>query len=144
MAILSNARHERFAQELAKGKTADEAYQLAGFKANRGNATTLKANQSISDRVTEILAKSEERTLVTIESITAELDEARIHAMKDPKGAAAAVSATMGKAKLHGLLVERSEVTGKDGKDLIPEDGAGYDLARRIAYALSGNGKPAG
>lgn len=41
-------------------------------------------------------------------------------------------------------LAEKQEHTGKDGKDLIPEDGAGYDLARRIAYALSGNGKSAG
>lgn len=54
MPVLKNARHERFAQELAKGKTADEAYQLAGFKANRGNAATLKANQSVKDRVAEI------------------------------------------------------------------------------------------
>jgi hypothetical protein len=32
MAALLNAKHERFAQELAKGKTADEAYQIAGYK----------------------------------------------------------------------------------------------------------------
>jgi hypothetical protein len=34
-------------------ETAGEAYRLAGYKANRGNAAILKANQSISDRVTE-------------------------------------------------------------------------------------------
>ena len=53
--VLDNQRHERFAQELAKGKTADEAYQLAGYKPNRGNATTPKANQSIAARVAELL-----------------------------------------------------------------------------------------
>lgn len=31
MPALDNPRHERFAQELAKGKTADEAYQTAGL-----------------------------------------------------------------------------------------------------------------
>ena len=56
MPILPNPRHEKFAQALAKGKTADEAYQEAGYKPNRGNAATLKANQSISDRVAELQA----------------------------------------------------------------------------------------
>lgn len=51
---LKNARHERFAQELAKGATADAAYTAAGFKPNRGNATRLKLNESIFDRVQEI------------------------------------------------------------------------------------------
>lgn len=51
MPVLPNQRHEAFAQALAKGKTADEAYALAGFKPNRGNAATLKAKQSILDRV---------------------------------------------------------------------------------------------
>jgi phage terminase small subunit len=35
MPTLRNARHERFAQELAIGKTADAAYVLAGYRANR-------------------------------------------------------------------------------------------------------------
>jgi hypothetical protein len=38
---------------------------------------------------------------------------------------------------------QEHELTGKDGKDLIPEETGGYDLARRIAYALA-NGKSAG
>lgn len=59
MPVLSNARHERFAQELAKGKTATEAYELAGYKSNRGNATTLKQDQSISIRVNDLLAERE-------------------------------------------------------------------------------------
>ncbi len=73
MPILENARHERFAQELALGKTADEAYQLAGFKANRGNASTLKAKQSIQDRVAEILAAGAERAEITRERVLNEL-----------------------------------------------------------------------
>jgi len=58
MPILNNQRHELFAQELAKGKSADEAYVLAGFKANRGNASVLKAKQNISKRVEEIQARA--------------------------------------------------------------------------------------
>lgn len=36
MPVLKNARHEKFAQALAKGKTADDAYADAGFKPDRG------------------------------------------------------------------------------------------------------------
>jgi phage terminase small subunit len=63
MPVLSNPKHERFAQELARGKTADEAYRLAGFKPNRGNAATLKAKQSISDRVRELQERVAERVV---------------------------------------------------------------------------------
>lgn len=59
MTALSNPKHERFAQELAKGKSADESYALAGFSPNRGNASVLKHKQNILDRVTEILDERE-------------------------------------------------------------------------------------
>jgi len=56
---LSNPKHERFAQELAKGKSAEESYALAGFSPNRGNASVLKHKQNILDRVSEILDERE-------------------------------------------------------------------------------------
>lgn len=64
MSVLSNARHERFCQELAKGKSADEAYQIAGFRPNRGNASVLKAKQNISKRVAELQAKVAEKAAI--------------------------------------------------------------------------------
>lgn len=84
MPVLKNARHEAFAQGLAKGQTADEAYQKAGFKPNRGNAATLKQKQSISKRVAEILKQAEandqkanekviEKLAITKERVAAEL-----------------------------------------------------------------------
>lgn len=73
MGVLSNQRHEAFAQALASGKTADEAYRDAGYKANRGNAATLKANQSISDRVTELLGMAADRVVVDREWVIAKL-----------------------------------------------------------------------
>ena len=59
MTALSNPKHERFAQELAKGKSAEESYALAGFSPNRGNASVLKHKQNILDRVSEILDERE-------------------------------------------------------------------------------------
>ena len=38
MPTLQNPRHERFAQDLATGKSADAAYVLAGYRANWSNA----------------------------------------------------------------------------------------------------------
>lgn len=65
MPILPNNRHELFAQGLAKGLSADAAYQAAGYKPNRGNAATLKANQSISKRVEELQAAAAAKTVLS-------------------------------------------------------------------------------
>lgn len=111
MPVLKNQRHETFAQLLAKGKTADEAYQLAGFKPNRGNAATLKANQSILDRVAEIQGNAAKKVGITVQSLAEELEEARGIALAE-KQSSAAVSATMGKAKLFGLGVENRKLSG--------------------------------
>ena len=46
---LHNPRHERFAQELAAGDTADAAYVLAGYQENRSNAARLNANREYSE-----------------------------------------------------------------------------------------------
>ena len=73
MPVLTNARHERFAQELAKGKTADEAYILAGFSENRGNATRLKSNESIQARIAEILQRGAARVEITQARVLEEL-----------------------------------------------------------------------
>lgn len=48
---LKNVRHEKFAQNLAEGKGVSEAYVEAGFEPNRGNASRLKATESIQLRV---------------------------------------------------------------------------------------------
>jgi hypothetical protein len=37
----------------------------AGYKPNRGNATTLKANQSVSKRVEELQAVAAEKTILS-------------------------------------------------------------------------------
>ena len=60
MSVLKNPKHERFAQELAKGKSAAEAYENAGYKKNTGNAATLKSQQSISTRINELLSEREQ------------------------------------------------------------------------------------
>ena len=73
MGPLTNQRHERFAQALAQGKTATEAYVLAGYKANDGNASRMKGNERISARVQEIVGRAAERAEVGLERVLREL-----------------------------------------------------------------------
>jgi hypothetical protein len=118
---LRNARHERFAQELAKGETADAAYAAAGFKANRGNAATLKANQSVRERVTELQARAAEKAVITAADIARQLDEDRDFA-RQCATPAAMVSATMGKAKVLGLIVDKAQVDAQFTVTVAAED----------------------
>jgi phage terminase small subunit len=132
MPALSNARHELFAQALAKGETADAAYQKAGYRPNRGNAATLKANQSVEARVAELQGKSAERAVVTTESLIAEADEIKAKAMATAQLSAANAALTL-KAKLAGKLVDRAEV-GKPGDfERMTDDELAQFIAGEVA-----------
>ena len=74
-------------------------------------ASELMTNGEIKGRISELQAQAVERSLVTVQSLTDELEEARAlaHSLGQPS---AAVSASMGKAKLHGLLTEKVEHKG--------------------------------
>lgn len=56
---LKNARHERFAQALAMGRSKCDAYADAGFKYHGGNAAALAKKSDIQKRVAELLAWGE-------------------------------------------------------------------------------------
>jgi hypothetical protein len=114
MPVLSNPRHEKFVQLLAEGRSADEAYVLAGYKQNRHNAAALAREEHISTRLRTLQEHAAERTAVTIESLTDELEEARAIAIAE-KQSSAAVAASMGKAKLHGFLIEKKQLSGANG-----------------------------
>ena len=81
MTALSNARHERFAQFLAQGKTATEAYELAGYRPIRSNAAQMAHKEHIKERLTQINAEMACRTQITVETLIAESEEVRVKAM---------------------------------------------------------------
>lgn len=72
MPMLANPRHELFAQELAKGKPAQEAYYLAGY-VGICNISRLKNHPAIAARVEELLAEGARRTEVTAAATITEL-----------------------------------------------------------------------
>jgi hypothetical protein len=77
-------------------------------------ASELFANGNVAGRVLELQAIHAERHNVTVDSITKELDEAKDLA-KECEQPAAMTGAIMGKAKIHGLVTDKKELTGKDG-----------------------------
>ena len=135
MPTLRNPRHERFAQELATGNTADAAYVLAGYRANRSNAARLSASRDIQKRVAEIQSLGAERAAITVETLIAEAEAARSKAMGEKGGAAAAVAAITAKAKLAGLWREKVAQTDPSARNphitspRLPDDrgGVGYE-----------------
>lgn len=103
---LKNARRERFCQELAKGSSKIAAYEAAGYKPDRGAATNLAAKPDVAARLAELKGRAAEKAVVTVADIAAQLDEDRDFA-RELESPSAAVSATMGKAKVLGLVIDR-------------------------------------
>ena len=108
MPIISNPRHEKFAQGLAQGKPATKAYQNASYAPNDGNCIRLKGNERVGSRVAELQAKGAERAEVTLEGLIAEASEIKNKAMARGNYSAA-VSALVMKAKLSGHWLDRVE-----------------------------------
>jgi phage terminase small subunit len=136
MPVLKNAKHERFAQGLFGGMTADEAYETAGYEPNRGNASRLKSNESIRKRVAELQGAAAEKAEWTAADRMVMLSEIALDTKaKDPRVAVSAISEAN---KMQGSYAPtKQELTGKDGGAIEVDDVGGYDLARRIALALS-------
>lgn len=108
-------KQERFAQIYVETGNASEAYRQA-YDSKTTNPETIwpeaskvLASHKVATRVMELQQQLAERHQVTVDSITKEYEEARALAITE-KQSAAAVSATTGKAKLHGLLTEKHTV----------------------------------
>jgi phage terminase small subunit len=110
MPIISNPRHEKFAQVLAEGKPAINAYEMAGYKPDRGAASRLSANVSIQARVAELQGKAAESAIVTLEGLIQEAAELQVAGLKLNQ-ISAAVAALTAKAKLAGFWVDKQEST---------------------------------
>ena len=136
MPILENSRHEIFAQELAKGATADEAYRLAGYSDNRGNATRLKANESVLKRVAELKEAAAVRARKSMDDILEQLDDDRKFA-REMEAPSAAIQATMGQAKLLGYDKQLIEHTGKDGGPIETADLSDMETIKRMRFLMS-------
>jgi phage terminase small subunit len=118
---LTNARHERFVQEVAKGKSWTDAFEQAGFVRSSKNAARLAGRADVKARLAELQARAAEKAVISAADIAAQLDEDRTFAIQ-LKAPAAAISATLGKAKVLGLIIEKQrhefDLTGLSEEEL--------------------------
>ena len=146
-----NARQEAFVKKLAEGASQRAAYLAAGYAARGDNVAEAAASRlfknvkvqlglaelraNTAKRHAELQAKIAVRHEITVDTIIAQLEEARQAALTcNPRQTGAAVAATMGLAKLLGLIVDRSEAHVVHHKPApLPTD------ARRAAAKRSGS-----
>ena len=114
MAVLTNSRHELFAQGLAVGKTQTQAYIDAGYSAKdaRAKASRLITSKgNIFARKLELQQGSAKDAQITIARLTEGLlriaDKAE--AIEDASGYQAARAAIMDAAKLNGLIIDKAK-----------------------------------
>jgi phage terminase small subunit len=113
-------KQEKFAQEYIRCKNASQAYRNsynAGTMSD--NVINVKAcevlkNGNVAVRVNELRGEIKERHNISVDSLIKELEEARQIALSaaTPQ-TGAAVTATMGKAKLTGLDKQIIEISGE-------------------------------
>lgn len=113
---------EKFCLAYVETANAAESYRIAYNTENMAAATigregynTLQKPQ-VQARLEELRKRVMERHEITVDTLLAELEDARKAALgAETPQTSAAVSATMGKAKLLGLDKKIVELTGKNG-----------------------------
>jgi hypothetical protein len=142
MPVLSNPRHEKFAQELAMGKSQTDAYEAAGYKkGDRAAASKLTTKYNIRARVAELQERSAALTEITIAKLTEDLlrlakkGETVFDEAAEVSGLSVARAAIMDAAKLNGLADRKPGAD--DGFVPLAERIKAYE--RRDAIAACGS-----
>ena len=112
-------KQSAFVREYLIDKNGTQAAIRAGYsKKTAGQIAEENLKKpEIKAAVQKGMEKHAERCAVTIESLTDELNEAATMA-REQDDSNALRQAVMAKAKIHGLDVNKTEVTGAEGKDL--------------------------
>lgn len=137
MPILKDQKKEGFAQKWHETGNKSEAYRYSHpasknwkDKTVHNRACELASERDVLGRYEELQRESADNHGITVKSLLDELEEARMTALTaETPQSSAAVSATMGKAKLCGLdkqIIEHSGVIANVNidKDTDPQDAA--------------------
>lgn len=132
-------KQEAFALAYVETGNASEAYRRA-YNAGKMKPETVNRtakeqldNPKIAARLAELKAAHVERHEVTVDDLIRELEEARSIAMAgERQQPAAMVAASMGKAKLLGLIVDKAE-NKNDNRTTVLFDA---EQVKRMAGAL--------
>lgn len=130
-------RQERFAQFLAQGNTYEKAYELAGYEPDRSNAYNLSQQKAVKERIKQLQEEYAIEAGITAGQLLRELEQARLIALQaETPQTSAAVSATMGKAKITGML---DKAKGGDGPDEDSEEAESLRaIGRKLAFVFQG------
>lgn len=119
-------KQEAFARAYVETGNASEAYRKSYNASNMKEQSVWRKakecmdNGKVTARIADLQQAAAKKHNVTMDSIIAELEEARKIAISNPRSISAAVSASMGKAKVAGLIVDKAEHSGADGAPLVP------------------------
>ncbi len=142
------APQEKFAREYVRLGSGAAAYRLA-YNVRKDtkpesiwtNASNLLADAKVARRVAELMAQAAEKAVISRASMLHEMGQNRELAI-NAEQYSVAQSASRDRAKVAGILVERQELTGKDGaalhviEEVSVDERTQNDVARRIAYLL--------
>lgn len=134
-------KQEAFARAYVETGNASEAYRRAYNAENKKQevvavrACELLAHSKVSVMVQQLKDQAAERHAVTVDSLVNELEEARLAALgaENPQSAAA-VAATMGKAKILGMDKQILDLKSSDGS-MSPR--AGLDISKLSTAAMA-------
>jgi len=112
--VLANVKHERFAQEVARGASSREAYGLAGFNTTSdaaidANASRLLSTDKVKARVQEILGRAAVRAEISVAGLTERLMKIveKGEASDEAPLLSVARAAIMDAAKLNGMVTDK-------------------------------------
>lgn len=160
MSALQNPQHETFCQAISRGKSSLDAYAIAGYSPNKGNASTLRSKPKIKARLLELLEqhhriedraveRAVERTAISKERIFNEFGSLGFSNMLDYMRLEANGTAVFDWSRLTrdqaAAIVEVTVEEFMDGKgeDARPVRRVKFKLADKIA-ALSKLGQELG
>ena len=118
-----NSKQERFAQEYMIDMNATQSAIRAGYSEHTAysQGQRLLKHAEVAATIQAGQAEFRERMEVSRESVTEQLDTAYEQA-KDNGQPAAMVQASMGIAKVHGLLVDKTEDITKPAQAMTPDE----------------------
>ena len=120
MPVLSNARHERFAQSVAFGIPSYAAYIEAGYQEHHNNPYRLRENEGVKARIMEIQADTARRvSLSRADLLQMMVDDRELARSQGQSAAAIRASELLGR-ELAGLYVEKKKVEINEGTGGCP------------------------
>ena len=124
-------KQEQFARLYVETGNASEAYRQAYSTENMkpetitNEAYKLLQDPDITAMINGLKAEHKARHCITVDAVIEELEQARQKALNAPTPqSGAAVSASMGKAKILGLIVDKSEVKAEVKETAPPKEEA--------------------